>query len=185
MYHDKLVADGFDVATASDGLEALNELRNGHFDLIVLDLIMPRMGGLDVLRAVKTDPRLSAIPVVILTNLGEESAIEEAIQLGAIDYLIKNAARPADVSAKIQLTLQHLAPPAPEGGSAGTAGNRFRVLLRDREGDADALVAHSNLPRRFWCPACEDELVLELIPSTSRQGWYEGHLVCTRCAREF
>ena len=189
MYHDKLAADGFDVSTAADGLEALNVLRTTHFDLIVLDLIMPRMGGLEVLETVKADPRLSMIPVVILTNLGEESAIERALDLGAVDYLIKNAAKPADVSAKIQLTLQHLAPPAPEpgpdAGPPAPVGPAFRVLVRDREADADGLVAHAHLPRRFWCPACEEELFLELLPSNTRDGWYEAHLLCTRCGREY
>lgn len=189
MYHDKLVADGFEVSTASDGLEALNELRNAHYDLVVLDLIMPRMGGLELLEIIKADPRLSVIPVVILTNLGEESAIERALDLGAVDYLIKSAAKPADVSAKIQLTLKHLAPPAPEPGvgaqSSAPTGPSFKVVLRDREGDADALVAHAKLQRRFWCLACEDELVLELIPNATREGWYEGHLLCTRCGREY
>lgn len=189
MYHDKLVSDGFEVATASDGLEALNALRNDRFDLVVLDLIMPRMGGLEVLETVKADPRLSSIPVVILTNLGEESAIERALDLGAIDYLIKNAAKPADVSAKIKLTLENLAPaPATDGSPppvGAPAGPSFKVLLKDREADADAFVAHAGLPRRLWCPACEEELVLELVPNGSREGWYEAHLLCARCGREY
>lgn len=190
MYHDKLVADGFVVSTASDGLEALSVLRTEHFDLIVLDLIMPRMGGLEVLETVKADPRLAPIPVVILTNLGEESAIERALDLGAVDYLIKNAAKPADVSAKIQLTLQHLAPAAPAPAPAGSAapaptGPSFKLLIRDREADADSFVAQAKLQRRFWCPACEEELYLELVPSNSREGWYEAHLLCTRCGREY
>jgi len=194
MYDDKLVADGFVVSSAADGLEALAILRTERFDLILLDLIMPRMGGLEVLETVKTDPRLTPVPVVILTNLGEESAIERALDLGANDYLIKNAAKPADISAKIQLTLEHLAPAAPAAVPSPTvarvpapapAGPSFKLLIRDREADADPFVAHAGLPRRFWCPACEEELYLELIPNSSREGWYEGHLICTRCGREY
>ncbi|MDO9556984.1 MAG: response regulator [Coriobacteriia bacterium] len=188
MYHDRLVADGFEVTTAGDGLDAINELRNARFDLIVLDLIMPRMGGLEALEIIKSDPRLSPIPVVILTNLGEEGAIERALELGAVDYLIKNAAKPADVSAKIKLTLEHLAPPVPEPSTVSPSnptGLAFKVLIRDREAEADALVAHARLQRRFWCPACEQELYLELVPNPDREGWYEAHLLCTNCGREY
>lgn len=177
MYHDRLVADGFDVSTAGDGLEALNMLRAAPVDLLVLDLIMPRMGGLEVLEAVKADPRLKDIPVVILTNLGEESAIQRALDLGAIDYLIKNAAKPADVSEKIRLTLDAF------GASKGSAS--FKLYVRDREADADGLIAQARLPRRFWCPACESELSLELIPNPQRPGWFDAHFVCERCGRVF
>ncbi len=189
MYHDKLVSDGFEVSTASDGLEALTELRNTHFDLVVLDLIMPRMGGLEVLETMKADPRLASIPVVILTNLGEDSAIERALDLGAIDYLIKNSAKPADIAAKIKLTLDNLVPapqqPAADGAPEAPRGASFRLLVRDREADADAFVTHAGLQRRFWCPACELELLLELVPNASREGWYEAHLICTQCGREY
>ncbi len=189
MYHDKLVADGFQVSAAADGLEALTVLRTNEFDLVLLDLIMPRMGGLEVLETMNADPRLTKIPVIILTNLGEESAIQKALDLGAIDYMIKNSAKPADVSAKITLSLQHLAPKAPEPTAAVPAptplGPSFKVLVRDREADADALVAHAGLQRRFWCPACEEELLLEMVPNPARDGWYEAHFVCTRCGREY
>lgn len=177
MYHDRLVADGFDVSVAGDGLEALNMLRSAPVDLVVLDLIMPRMGGLDVLEAVKADPRLKEIPVVILTNLGEESAIQRALDLGAVDYLIKNAAKPADVSEKIRLTLDAF------GSTTGEAS--FRLHVRDRDADADALIAQARLPRRFWCPACESELAIELIPNPQRAGWFDAHFVCERCGRDF
>jgi len=177
MYRDRLVADGFNVDVASDGLEALNILRTDTMDLMVLDLIMPRMGGLEVLETVRNDPRLKDLPVLVLTNLGEETAIQHALELGAIDYLIKNSSKPADVSAKIRLTLDSFGPTH--------ANHSLKLKVKDREGDADLLVTQARLPRRFWCPACETELSLELIPNAQKPGWYDSHFVCDSCGRDF
>ncbi len=178
IYHDKLVQEGYTVLTAGDGLEALAVLRANPVDLILLDLIMPRMGGLDVLENVKADPRTDSIPVVILTNLGEESAIQRAVELGAVDYLIKNSAKPGDVADKIRLVLDNL-------GDSETANKTFCLVIKDREGDADAFIADAHLPRRFWCPACEVELTIEMVHKVDRPGWYNGHVICPKCGRDF
>ncbi len=178
IYHDKLVQEGYRVLTAGDGLEALSVLRANPVDLVLLDLIMPRMGGLDVLESLKADPRSSAMPVVILTNLGEESAIKRALELGALDYLIKNQAKPADVAEKIRLVLDNL------GGCDGS-GVSFKLVVRDREADAECFIQKAKLPRRFWCPACEVELTLELIPKKDQEGWFDAHVICPMCGREF
>lgn len=80
---------GYDVVTASDGVEGLEKLSGGDFDLIILDLMMPRMNGLEVLKEVKSDPRYSNIPVIILTSEKSEQDRETALKLGAINYLNK------------------------------------------------------------------------------------------------
>ncbi len=178
MYRDRLVQDGYEVADAPDGLAALSLIRDQHFDLILLDLIMPRMGGIQVLEAVKQDPRTQSIPVVVLTNLGEESTIERAVSLGAVDYLIKNETRPADVAEKVKLVLEAFV-----AGDSGTAA--FLVYPDASRGDVDALVAHAALKRRLWCPACENELALELVPDPKRAGWYEARFVCPSCGKSF
>lgn len=178
MYRDRLVQDGYEVADAPDGLAALSLLRDQHFDLILLDLIMPRMGGIQVLEAVKQDPRTQSIPIVVLTNLGEESTIERAVSLGAVDYLIKNETRPADVAEKVKLVLDAFV--ATEEKSAA-----FVVYPDPSRGDVDALVQNAALKRRLWCPACENELALELVPDPKRTGWYEARFVCPSCGKSF
>lgn len=178
MYSDRLEADGYRVLAAADGLEALSLLRTDTPDLILLDLIMPKMSGLEVLSLVKKDPRLKAVPVLILSNLGEDEDIRRGIELGAVDYLIKNDARPADVSEKISAVLRVT-------GSRAEDRPSFRLLVRDREADADAFVSAASLTRRFWCPACEVELNLELLPQAERSGWYDAHLLCPMCGREY
>jgi CheY-like chemotaxis protein len=178
IYTDKLSQEGYKVFQAADGLEALNIVRTQPLDLILLDLVMPRMSGLEALEALKRDPRTREIPVVILSNLGQDADIQRGLDLGAVDYLIKNSAKPADVSAKISATLASRSEAPAEVSS-------FKVFIIDREGDADALVEHARLTKRLWCPTCEVGLSLELLPRPDRPGWYEAHLMCTSCGREF
>lgn len=178
MYRDRLMQDGYEVADVPDGLAALAVIREQHFDLILLDLIMPRMGGIQVLEAVKQDPRTQSIPVVVLTNLGEEATIEHAVSLGAVDYLIKNETRPADVSEKVKLVLEAFV-------SAEDDAASFVIYPEPSRGDVDALVQHAALKRRLWCPACENELALELVPDAKRAGWYEARFVCPACGKSF
>jgi two-component system, OmpR family, alkaline phosphatase synthesis response regulator PhoP len=178
IYQDKLTQEGYNVLTAQDGLEALNMIHVNKVDLVLLDLIMPRMSGLEALEAMKSDPRTKDVPVIILSNLGQDADIQRGLDMGASDYLIKNAAKPADVSAKISSILR-----LASGRHVETVG--YRLKLRDREADADRLVADAGLTRRFWCPTCEVELELELLPRPDRPGWFDAHLVCPDCPREF
>jgi CheY-like chemotaxis protein len=178
IYTDKLTQEGYKVCQAADGLEALNVVRSQQLDLILLDLVMPRMSGLETLDTLKRDPRTRDIPVIILSNLGQDADIQRGLDLGAVDYLIKNSAKPADVAAKIRATLDMR-------GEVEVALTSFRLLIRDHEADADKLVEQAHLPRRFFCPACEVEMQLELVPKPDKAGWYDAHLVCPQCGREF
>lgn len=177
MYADRLTQDGYKVVVAADGLEALGLMRSTELDLILLDLIMPVMSGLEVLEHMQIDTRLSEIPVLVLSNLGQDEDIRRCIELGASDYMIKNDARPADIAAKIKKILAVTA----EKSSAPV----YRLQIRDREADADRFVADASLTRRLWCPACEIELALELTPLTGLPGHYDAHLLCASCGRDY
>jgi CheY-like chemotaxis protein len=80
---------GFAVLPAVDGEEALRMARAEAPDLILLDLIMPKMQGFEVLRALKADPATAAIPVVILSNLGQDGDVKQAMEAGAAGYFVK------------------------------------------------------------------------------------------------
>jgi DNA-binding response OmpR family regulator len=81
---------GFDVTTATDGEEGLRLARGEpHADVILLDLLMPKMPGIDVLRALKAEPATAEIPVVILSNSSREDDRTRALQLGAAGYYVK------------------------------------------------------------------------------------------------
>lgn len=81
---------GFMVLAAEDGEEALRLARTESPDLILLDIIMPKIQGFDVLKALKSDPHTSPIPVIILSNLGQESDSLAAREMGALDYWVKS-----------------------------------------------------------------------------------------------
>jgi two-component system phosphate regulon response regulator PhoB len=85
-----LVKGGLTVSVATDGEEALAAARAGTPDLILLDLIMPKLQGFEVLRQLKEDPTTRGIPVIVLSNLGQESDIERAMAAGAVGYFVKS-----------------------------------------------------------------------------------------------
>lgn len=80
---------GFTVLTASDGEAALQIARAETPDLVLLDLIMPRLQGFEVLRTLKQDPATEAIPVIVLSNLGQPSDVQQAMEEGAAAYFVK------------------------------------------------------------------------------------------------
>ncbi|HEV8642956.1 MAG TPA: response regulator [Methylomirabilota bacterium] len=80
---------GFTVISAMDGEEGLRLARSETPDLILLDLLMPKLPGLEVLRALKADPATKPIPVLVLSNSSREQDVSEVINLGAVDYWVK------------------------------------------------------------------------------------------------
>lgn len=103
MYEQKFRRDGYEVATALTGGEGLAKIREENPTVVLLDIMMPKISGLEVLEAMKKDPKIRDIPVILLTNLarGEED-IERGLELGAIAYLVKNQTRPSQVVAKVK-----------------------------------------------------------------------------------
>ena len=84
-----LKQQGYTVITAADGEEALRVARSAPPDLILLDVIMPKLNGFQVLDALKKDPTTAHIPVIILSNLGQDRDVQQAMEAGATAYFIK------------------------------------------------------------------------------------------------
>ena len=85
----RLEKDGFTVIQAFNGEEALTKLRETTPGLVILDLIMPKMSGFEVLQSISIDPQLNKIPVVVVSNLGQQGDVDKAKGFGAVDYFIK------------------------------------------------------------------------------------------------
>lgn len=85
----KLKKEGFDVFISADGLDALKQVQEKDFHLVLLDVILPNMNGFEILENIKKDPAKSSMPVIMLTNMGQESEIKKGFDLGAEDYIIK------------------------------------------------------------------------------------------------
>jgi len=100
MYKESL--NKYQVLTAKNGQEGLDMAEKETPDLILLDIIMPEINGLDVLSKLKSDKNTASIPIVILTNLPEEASKEKATQLGATDYLVKAENEPDKLAEKVK-----------------------------------------------------------------------------------
>lgn len=96
----KLSDEDFDVSKAEDGEKALEIAEEEEFELILLDLILPEMGGFEVLEKLKDKPKTADIPVVILSNLEEEDEIDKGMKLGAYDYMVKAHHTPGEIVEK-------------------------------------------------------------------------------------
>ncbi len=95
MYKLKLELDGYRVEVAPDGDVALEMARRMKPDIVFLDIRLPRLDGLGVLEALRSDPATEPLPVVILSNFNEDELVERGAKLGALDHLIKSQTTPA------------------------------------------------------------------------------------------
>jgi DNA-binding response OmpR family regulator len=105
MYSAKFELGGFAVVTADNGEDGVVSAKGERPDLILLDIVLPKMSGLDVLQKLKTDNTTASIPVIILTNLNQKDEIERGMALGASDYLIKAHTMPSEVVERIKKIL--------------------------------------------------------------------------------
>lgn len=106
LYDRELTRDGFKISTAEDGAEGLLKAVEEKPDLILLDIMLPKMSGLDVLKKVKEKEGVKEIPVVLLTNLGQDNVIREGFSLGAVGYLIKAAYTPSQIIDEVKKFLK-------------------------------------------------------------------------------
>lgn len=96
---------GYAVVTAADGEEALERAAAEAPDLVLLDLIMPKLQGFEVLRRLKGDPGTAGIPVIVLSNLGQERDVQQAMEGGAVAYFIKSNLSLQDLAREVEKVL--------------------------------------------------------------------------------
>lgn len=116
LYVRQLTKAGFFVKSAPDGQTGLNTLKTEQFDLLLLDIMLPGMNGLQLLREFKTNYPTSPMITIMLTNLGQEAVIKEGFELGAQAYLIKASYTPDQVVTEVKNALfggQPTPPPVP------------------------------------------------------------------------
>lgn len=102
MYQARLEAGGFRVLLAANGEEALKILEKEKPDVALLDIMMPKINGLDVLEKMKKNPATKDIPAIILTVLIQDQTRVKGLMSGADDYLIKSETMPGEVIAKVE-----------------------------------------------------------------------------------
>lgn len=102
MYTTKFELENFKVITAEDGQKGLRLAIEESPDIILLDILLPKMNGFEVLKELKSDNNVNNIPVILLTNLSQRDEVEQGLNLGADDYLIKAHFMPSEVVEKIK-----------------------------------------------------------------------------------
>ena len=102
LYEEVFKRAGYQLETAFDGEAGLKKMAESKPDLVLSDIMMPKMNGLELLQKIKGDPNLKNIPVVLLTNLGKEGDTKRGIELGAVTYLVKSQYTPKEVVKKVE-----------------------------------------------------------------------------------
>lgn len=102
MYATKFTESGHKVKVAENGEVGLSQMEENSFDVVLLDMVMPGMNGLEFLRAVQALPKAKETKFIVLTNQGEESDKAEAKQAGAVGYIVKAESIPSDVVKKVE-----------------------------------------------------------------------------------
>lgn len=105
VYATKFELEGFTVLHAPDGEAGLKMAEKSRPDIILLDILMPKMDGFETLHRLKMDQELVNIPVIMLTNLGQKEDVERCLKEGAVDYLIKAHFVPGEAVKKVRKIL--------------------------------------------------------------------------------
>ncbi|MBL7150165.1 MAG: response regulator [Candidatus Pacebacteria bacterium] len=98
----KLTVEGYEISVGRDGKEGLGKMKEVKPDLVLLDIIMPKMDGFEVMEEMQKDRELKKIPVIVISNSGQPVEIDKAQELGAKDWLIKTEFDPQEVIDKVK-----------------------------------------------------------------------------------
>ncbi|HDS11670.1 MAG TPA: response regulator [Candidatus Wirthbacteria bacterium] len=102
LYQKQLEIAGYEVESAVDGMEAREKIFTNPYDLVLLDIMLPKMNGLDLLKIVKENPNTATLPMIILSNLGQDSIVERGLALGADNFIVKAEITPLEMLAVIK-----------------------------------------------------------------------------------
>lgn len=106
IYKKKFEIEGFKVSSSNNGERGLEDAKKKLPDIILLDILMPKLDGFAVLTELKKDIQTKNIPIILLTNLGQKDDVEKGIEMGAVDYLIKVHFKPSEVVDKVRKILK-------------------------------------------------------------------------------
>lgn len=105
IYQTKFEIEGFKVFAAGDGEQGLKLASSKEPEIILLDILLPKLDGFAVLEQLKKDPATKNIPVILLTNLGQKEDVQKGLKMGAADYLIKAHFKPSETVDKVKKIL--------------------------------------------------------------------------------
>jgi|SRR5680860_1474746 len=106
MYRIKFESEHFKITIFNSGIEGIKVMKSEIPDIILLDIVMPKMDGFDVLKIIRSEQKLKNVPVVMLTNLSQKENIERCFELGANGYIVKSHFTPSEVVKKVRSYLK-------------------------------------------------------------------------------
>ena len=109
--YKKSLEEGGHLAEIVSDVEAVNTIKSKKPQLVLLDILMPNINGLDILRELKADPANADIPVLMLTNIAENESIAKGLEYGALGYLLKSETTPNLILSRVNRTLEETSPP--------------------------------------------------------------------------
>lgn len=115
-----LLDKGYDVISATDGLKGEEVVKQTIPDCVLLDIMLPGKNGFDILSSLRADEKTKAVPVIILSNMGQDEDMKKGLALGAQDYFIKSNTDITSVTEKIERFLVKPPPPQPSTASTNT-----------------------------------------------------------------
>jgi DNA-binding response OmpR family regulator len=180
IYADVLAADGYTVVTAEDGEQGLMMIRTEKPDMVLLDLILPKLPGFEVLKIIRADAGTRKTIVLIMSVMGEQRHIQKAMELGANDYEVKGSHTPNEVLGKIQALLT-TKPAVKEGIKV------YNLFVKGDRGDMSELEKDTSAAKLLICKSCREEMQLVLTPDSSRSDahWFSAHFACPKCGKAF
>ncbi|MBU0545637.1 response regulator [Patescibacteria group bacterium] len=106
IYKKKFEMEGFKVSISDNGEKGLADIKKKKPDIVMLDILLPKLDGFVVLEKMKADAETKNIPVILLTNLGQKDEVEKGLKLGAEDYMIKAHFKPSEIVDKVRKVLK-------------------------------------------------------------------------------
>ncbi|MGI5827928.1 MAG: response regulator [Patescibacteria group bacterium] len=102
MYQTKFIKEGYEVLTAGDGMQGLDIAQNQKPDFVIMDVMMPRLSGLELLEELRKNTETKNLPVIMLSNLSQPEQREKALQLGVKEFLLKANYTPSQIAEKVR-----------------------------------------------------------------------------------
>src|SRR3989344_4110127 len=106
IYQKKFEMEGFKVSVAHNGEKGLGDIKKKRPDIVLLDILLPKLDGFAVLEAAKADASIKNIPIILLTNLGQKDDVQRGLDEGAAGYLLKTHFKPSEVVDKVKAVLR-------------------------------------------------------------------------------
>ena len=183
IYKDVFEREGFHVLLAEDGAKGLSYAQAALPDVILMDLMLPKISGFDILKRLRAQEDTRRIPVMIFSARDVAADLKQGADLGVTEYSAKALNSPRQMVSRVRTLMaraKRLEPPP-------TAPGSLQAALKESILDASRLETTLGFADGFHCPQCRAEVVLEMMPdSTHLEGhWFVTHFICPVCHRTF